>query len=156
MPQPRVQPLSLPDTLLGHPMRLRQNHPNPGASSGPRASYPPSAARERQRTSARCKPATVVLRSGPLGSSVAGNSPSGGASPTPPSRCSRLGATRGGSGRKRPPSGGRGPSPGEAPPIFRSGTPISRSHWSVMTPAPKGHAPAGSCPCSGRASQCRS
>lgn len=155
MPQPRVQPLSLPNTLLGHPMRLRQNHPNPGASSGPRASYPPSAARERQRTSARCKPATVVLRSGPLGSSVAGNSPSGGASPTPPSRCSRLGATLGRSGRKRPPSGGRGPSPGEAPPIFRPGTPTSRSHWSVMTPAPQGHAPAGSCPCSGRASQCR-
>lgn len=99
--QPRVQPLSLPDTPLGHPRRLPQNHQNPRASPGPRASCPPSAARERQRTSARCKPATAVLRLGRLGSSVAGNLPSGGASPpTPPSRCSGLGAKRGGSGRK--------------------------------------------------------
>lgn len=100
VPQPRVQPLSLPAIPLGHPMRLPQNHPNPGASPGPRASCPPSTARERQRTSARCKPATAVLRLGPLGSSVAGNSPSGGASPPPPSRCRRLGTTPGGSGRK--------------------------------------------------------
>lgn len=30
------------------------------------------------------------------------------------------------------------------------GTPTSRSHWSVMTPAPQSHAPAGSRPCPGR------
>lgn len=99
VPQQRVQPLSLPDDPLGHPTRLPRNHPNPGASPGPGASCPPSADRKPQRTSTPSKPAAGVLWSGPQGSSADGNSPSGGA-PPPLSQCSRLGATRGGSGRK--------------------------------------------------------
>lgn len=119
VPQQRVQPLSLPDAPLGHPPRFPQNHPNPGASPGPGASCPRNEAREPQGTSARSKPAAAVLRPGPPGSSVAGNSPRGGAPPaTRRSQVSRLGAPQGGSGRKGRRAAGAAQT-GTAPPASR-------------------------------------
>lgn len=56
VPQQRAQPLSLPDALLGHPPRLPQNHPNPGASPGPGASCSRNETRELQGTSAGANP----------------------------------------------------------------------------------------------------
>lgn len=75
--------------------------PEPKSEPGPESLVPTERSPRTPMHFSLVQPATAVLRLGPLGSSVAGNSPSGGASPpTPPSRCSRLGATRGGSGRK--------------------------------------------------------
>lgn len=43
------------------------------------------------------------------------------------------GSTAGRERKKRPPSGGRGPSPGAVPPTSHQDTPTPRSHWSLPT-----------------------